>query len=131
MFEVADGGTLFLDEVAELPKATQASLLRVLESGEVKRVGDSTPFKVDVRIVCATHRNLEEMVADGEFRQDLMYRINTFVVDLPVLRDRTEEIPELALHLLKRHRPEVRSICLLYTSPSPRDQRGSRMPSSA
>lgn len=110
MFEVADGGTLFLDEVAELPKATQASLLRVLESGEVKRVGDSTPFKVDVRIVCATHRNLEEMVANDEFRQDLMYRINTFVVDLPVLRDRTDEIPELALHLLKRHRPEVRSI---------------------
>ena len=110
MFEVADGGTLFLDEVAELPKATQASLLRVLESGEVKRVGDSEPFKVDVRIVCATHRNLEEMVANGDFRQDLMYRINTFIVDLPFLRDRTDDIPELALHLLKRHRPEVKSI---------------------
>jgi len=110
MFEVADGGTLFLDEIAELPKATQASLLRVLESGEVKRVGDSEPFKVDVRIVCATHRNLEEMVANGEFRQDLMYRINTFIVDLPVLRDRTDDIPELALHLLKRYRPEAKSV---------------------
>ncbi len=110
MFEVADGGTLFLDEVAELPKATQASLLRVLESGEVKRVGDSEPFKVDVRIVCATHRSLEEMVAAGDFRQDLMYRINTFVVDLPVLRDRVDDIPELALHLLKRYRPEVKSV---------------------
>ena len=110
MFEVADGGTLFLDEVAELPKATQASLLRVLESGEVKRVGDSEPFKVDVRIVCATHRSLEEMVASGDFRQDLMYRINTFVVELPLLRDRIEDIPQLALHLLKRYRPEVNSL---------------------
>ena len=110
MFEVADGGTLFLDEVAELPKATQASLLRVLESGEVKRVGDSEPFKVDVRIVCATHRDLQEMVANGDFRQDLMYRINTFVVDLPVLRDRTDDIPELALHLLKRYRSEAKSV---------------------
>lgn len=109
LFEVADGGTLFLDEVAELPKATQASLLRVLESGEVKRVGDSEPFKVDVRIVCATHRYLEDMVADGDFRQDLMYRINTFVIDLPVLRDRLNDIPELAFHLLRRHRPELTS----------------------
>ena len=110
LFEVADGGTLFLDEVAELPKATQASLLRVLESGEVRRVGDSQPFKVDVRIVCATHRNLEQMVADGEFRQDLMYRINTFVVDLPVLRDRVSDIPELAFHLLKRTRSEIQTV---------------------
>ena len=110
LFEVADGGTLFLDEVAELPKATQASLLRVLESGEVRRVGDSQPFKVDVRIVCATHRNLEQMVADGEFRQDLMYRINTFVVDLPVLRDRVSDIPELAFHLLRRSRSEINNV---------------------
>ncbi len=110
LFEVADSGTLFLDEVAELPKATQASLLRVLESGEVRRVGDSQPFKVDVRIVCATHRNLEQMVADGEFRQDLMYRINTFIVDLPVLRDRVSDIPELAFHLLKRNRPEIKNV---------------------
>jgi len=116
LFEVADGGTLFLDEVAELPKATQASLLRVLESGEVRRVGDSQPFKVDVRIVCATHRNLEQMVADGEFRQDLMYRINTFVVDLPVLRDRVSDIAELAFHLLKRTRPEVKTIAQAFDS---------------
>ena len=110
LFEVADGGTLFLDEIAELPKATQASLLRVLESGEVRRVGDSEPFKVDVRIVCATHRNLEQMAADGEFRQDLMYRINTFIVDLPVLRDRVSDIPELALHLIKRTQTEVTTL---------------------
>ena len=118
LFEVADGGTLFLDEVAELPKATQASLLRVLESGEVRRVGDSQPFKVDVRIVCATHRNLEQMVAEGEFRQDLMYRINTFVVDLPVLRDRVADIPELAFHLLKRTRPEIQTIAQAFDKPA-------------
>lgn len=103
LFEVADGGTLFLDEIGELPKPTQATLLRVLESGEVRRVGDSEPFQVDVRIVCATHRDLAKMVADGEFRQDLMYRINTFEVQLPPLRDRLEDIPQLAHHLISRH----------------------------
>lgn len=102
MFEVANGGTLFLDEIGELPKGTQATLLRVLESGEIRRVGDSQPFRVDVRIVCATHRNLQRMVEAGEFRQDLMYRINTFEVVLPPLRDRVEDIPQLAQHLLAR-----------------------------
>jgi DNA-binding NtrC family response regulator len=102
MFEVANGGTLFLDEIGELPKGTQATLLRVLESGEIRRVGDSQPFRVDVRIVCATHRSLQRMVEAGEFRQDLMYRINTFEVVLPPLRDRVEDIPQLAQHLLAR-----------------------------
>jgi len=107
LFEVADGGTLFLDEIGELPKATQSTLLRVLEAGEIRRVGDNQPFKVDVRIVCATHRDLNKMVEDAEFRQDLMYRINTFEIQLPPLRDRLEDIPQLAFHLLGRHRPEV------------------------
>ena len=107
LFEVADGGTLFLDEIGELPKATQSTLLRVLESGEIRRVGDNQPFKVDVRIVCATHRDLNKMVADGEFRQDLMYRINTFEIHLPPLRDRIEDIPQLAQHMLARHQPHV------------------------
>jgi len=107
LFEVAHGGTLFLDEVAELPKPTQASLLRVLESGEVRRLGESESFSVDVRIVCATHRELAQMVADGEFREDLMYRINTFEMKLPALRDRVEDIIELACHLLLRFRPEA------------------------
>lgn len=106
LFEVADGGTLFLDEIGELPKSTQSTLLRVLESGEIRRVGDNQPFKVDVRIVCATHRDLNKMVAEDEFRQDLMYRINTFEIQLPPLRDRIEDIPQLAHHLLGRHRPE-------------------------
>jgi len=105
LFEVASGGTLFLDEIGELPLAMQAKLLRVLESGEVRRVGENTAFEVDVRVICATHRALEEMVAEGDFREDLMYRINTFEIQLPPLRDRKNDIPELAAHLLRRFRP--------------------------
>jgi two-component system NtrC family response regulator len=108
LFEVANGGTLFLDEIGELPKAMQAKLLRVLESGEIRRVGDNESFVVDVRVVCATHRDLEQMVADGEFRQDLMFRINTFEVRLPALRERIEDIAELSRHLLKRLRPTLK-----------------------
>ena len=107
LFEVAHGGTIFLDEIGELPKAMQAKLLRVLESGEIRRVGDNEAFKIDVRVVCATHRNLQDMVADGDFREDLMFRINTFEVQLPSLRDRVDDIPELASHLLRRFRPEL------------------------
>lgn len=110
LFEVANGGTLFLDEIGELPKQTQATLLRVLESGEVKRVGESEPFSVDVRIVCATHRDLPKMVSEGDFREDLMYRINTFEVKLPALRDRLDDVPELARHILLRHRPESKRL---------------------
>ncbi|MCH2177823.1 MAG: sigma-54 dependent transcriptional regulator [Mariniblastus sp.] len=104
LFEVADSGTLFLDEVGELPKATQSKLLRVLESGEIRRVGDNQPFTVDVRIVCATHRDLPKMVDAAEFRQDLMYRINTFEIRLPPLRERIEDVPGIARHLLSRFR---------------------------
>jgi DNA-binding NtrC family response regulator len=104
LFEVAHGGTLFLDEIGELPKAMQAKLLRVLESGEIRRVGENKPITVDVRVVCATHRNLPEMVAAQDFREDLMYRINTFEITLPALRERIDDIPELAQHLLARHR---------------------------
>ena len=105
LFEVAHGGTLFLDEIGELPKAMQAKLLRVLESGEIRRVGDNQSFEIDVRVVCATHRDLAEMVAEGEFREDLMYRINTFEIPLPALRDRVEDIAELAEHMVRRFRP--------------------------
>ncbi|HJN13155.1 MAG: sigma-54 dependent transcriptional regulator [Pirellulaceae bacterium] len=104
LFEVASGGTLFLDEIGELPKAMQAKLLRVLESGEIRRVGDNESLKVDVRVVCATHRNLELMVEEDEFREDLMYRINTFEIKLPSLRERTSDIPGLAEHLCRRFR---------------------------
>jgi two-component system NtrC family response regulator len=104
LFEVADGGTLFLDEIGELPKAMQAKLLRFLESGEVRRVGENESFTVDVRVVCATHRALESMVEDGDFREDLMFRINTFEILLPSLRERADDIPELTKHLVARFR---------------------------
>lgn len=104
LFEVAHGGTIFLDEIGELPKSMQAKLLRVLESGEIRRVGENKPVTVDVRVVCATHRDLPAMVAEEEFREDLMYRINTFEINLPPLRERIDDVPDLARHLLARHR---------------------------
>ena len=103
LFEVANGGTLFLDELGELDKSMQVKLLRFLESGEVRRVGENEPFTVDVRIVCATNRDLQEMVEDGTFREDLVFRVNTFEIHLPPLRERKDDIPELALHLVARH----------------------------
>ena len=109
LFEVAHGGTLFLDEIGELPKAMQAKLLRVLESGDIRRVGDNEGIHVDVRVVCATHRDLEKMVEEGEFREDLMYRINTFEIVLPPLRARVADIPELAEHLYRRFRPKAKA----------------------
>lgn len=104
LFEVADGGTLFLDEIGELPKAIQAKLLRFLESGEIRRVGENESLTCDVRVVTATHRNLDAMVAEGEFREDLWFRINTFEIHLPPLRDRGEDIPLLARSLVARFR---------------------------
>jgi DNA-binding NtrC family response regulator len=115
LFEVADGGTLFLDEIGELPKAMQAKLLRFLESGEIRRVGENESFTVDVRVLCATHRKLEEMVAEGDFREDLMFRINTFEIHLPPLRERVDDIPLLANHLLRRFRPHARPDDELFT----------------
>ena len=109
LFEVAHGGTLFLDEIGELPMSMQSKLLRVLESGEIRRVGDNEAFTIDVRIVCATHRPLVEMVEGDLFREDLMFRINTFEVELPPLRDRSDDIPELARHLLNRLRFQTSS----------------------
>lgn len=106
LFDAADGGTIFLDEIGELPLSMQAKLLRVLESGEIRSVGDNEPHKVDVRVVCATHRDLETMVENGEFREDLMFRINTFEVHIPSLRERNSDIPELVIHLFRRFRPE-------------------------
>lgn len=103
LLEVANGGTLFLDELGELDKAMQVKLLRFLESGEVRRVGENESFHVDVRIVCATNRSLQTMVQDGSFREDLFFRVNTFEIDLPSLRERKDDIPELARFLIARH----------------------------
>ncbi len=115
LFQVANGGTLFLDEIGELPKAMQAKLLRVLESGEIRRVGDNQSLQVDVRVVCATHRNLEQMVEAGDFREDLMYRINAFEIHLPPLRARLSDIPVLARHLYCRFRPNTKPGDPLFT----------------
>ena len=107
LFEVAGGGTLFLDEIGELPKSMQAKLLRFLESGEVRRLGENESFTCDVRVVCATHRRLDEMVAEGQFREDLWFRVNTFEIRIPPLRERRDDIPLLGRHLLGRFRPNV------------------------
>jgi len=115
LFEVAHGGTIFLDEIGELPKSLQATLLRVLESGEIRRLGDNESFEVDVRVLCATHRGLEEMVSEENFRQDLMFRINTFEINLPPLRDRAEDIPEIAEHLYRRFQAGAASGETLFT----------------
>jgi DNA-binding NtrC family response regulator len=102
LVESADGGTLFLDEVGELPLATQAKLLRVVESREVLRLGSLRPKAVDVRFLAATHRDLEEMASRGAFREDLYYRLNGVSIWVPPLRERVEEIPRLANELLAR-----------------------------
>jgi hydrogenase-4 transcriptional activator len=97
-FERADGGTLFLDEIGELPLAAQVRLLRVLQEGTLERVGGQHPIKVNVRMIAATHRFLDEMVAEGTFREDLWYRISVFPIRLPPLRERLRDIPALAAH---------------------------------
>jgi DNA-binding NtrC family response regulator len=107
LFEVADGGTLFLDEIGELPLALQSRLLRVLESGEIRRVGDNHPIMVDVRVVCATHRLLEAMVADGTFREDLLFRLNTFEIEAPPLRERLDDLVPLVDHFVRLRRPQA------------------------
>lgn len=100
-FEHANGGTLFLDEVGDMPLPLQAKLLRVLESNEVIRIGSNEPIKVNVRLVSATHRDLEAAVAAGNFRQDLYFRLNRLKVKLPALRQRREDIPLLTAHFIK------------------------------
>ena len=103
-FEMANGGTLLLDEIGDIPLGLQAKLLRVLQSGTFDRVGGTDSVRVDVRIVATTHRNLEEEVKNGRFRADLFYRLNVIRIDLPSLRERTEDIPLLAMHFLEKHR---------------------------
>ena len=107
-FELANGGTLFLDEIANVPLRQQAKLLRVLESGELERVGSSQTRKVDVRILSATNAQLHEEAKAGNFREDLLFRINTVEIHLPALRDRHEDIPLLAQHFLGRSRTRYR-----------------------
>jgi len=101
-FEQADGGTLFLDEIGDMPLAMQAKLLRVLEEGEVERVGGDKPIKVNVRVLVATHRNLEDLVKQNSFRRDLFHRIYVFPLQLPPLRERLEDFPDLVAHFARQ-----------------------------
>ncbi len=113
LFEVTDKGTLFLDELGELPTNIQAKLLRVLESGEIRRLGDSKVIYVDTRIITATNQNLKSMVKRGSFREDLFFRINIVRISLPPLRDRHDDIPLLVQHFLKTHKIDttVKKFC--------------------
>lgn len=106
-FEQADGGTLFLDEIGDMPADTQTRLLRVLADGEFYRVGGHTPVKVDVRIIAATHQNLETLVHAGKFREDLFHRLNVIRIHIPRMSDRREDIPTLARHFLSRAAQEL------------------------
>ncbi|MFZ5754447.1 MAG: sigma-54 interaction domain-containing protein [Bacillota bacterium] len=128
VFESANGGTLFLDEVAELPLDLQVKLLRVLQNQMFYRVGGSTPVKIDVRFITATHRNLEEMLHKGQFREDLYYRLNVVTLEVPPLRERREDIPELVYQFIQEYsrvydkeitkiEPEVMSFLLTYAWP--------------
>jgi DNA-binding NtrC family response regulator len=102
-FELAHGGTIFLDEVGDVSPRLQVSLLRVLQEKEIERVGASTTLRVDVRVIAATHRNLEELVRSGSFRSDLFYRLNVIPIFVPPLRDRREDVLPLLLHMVKKH----------------------------
>jgi len=111
-FEAADGGTLFLDEIGDISPTVQVKLLRFLEEREFERVGGNRTFRVDVRIVCATHQDLPRMIADGSFREDLYYRLNVIEIHIPALRERLSDVPLLAQHFLQefatRNNKEVR-----------------------
>ncbi|MBN2744423.1 MAG: sigma 54-interacting transcriptional regulator [Marinilabiliaceae bacterium] len=113
-FEAADGGTIFLDEFGEIPLSTQVKLLRVLQQREIERVGSTKPIRVNVRIICATNRNLEKLIASGEFREDLYYRINVFPLYVPSLRERINDIPVLTDFFIdkfnKRHGKNIKRI---------------------
>ena len=113
-FEYANGGTLFLDEIGDMPLTLQAKLLRVLENGEVSRIGSNDSIKVDVRLVAATNRTLETLIADGKFRQDLYFRLKVGTLRMPALRERRGDIPLLTMHFLKdfnqRHGKKVERV---------------------
>ncbi len=107
LFEVADGGTIFLDEIADTSPALQLRLLRVLQEGEIKPVGSAKTIQVDVRVIAATNKDLEKLVAEGSFREDLFYRLNVFPITLPPLREREADIPDLADHFIRKYASKI------------------------
>jgi transcriptional regulator with GAF, ATPase, and Fis domain len=111
LFEIAHGGTVFLDEVGDTPPALQVRLLRVLQEGEIRRLGEVRPFKVDVRVIAATHRDLKEEIKAGKFREDLFYRMHAFPIPLPPLSERTGDIPVLVDHFLKKYSQRLGKTC--------------------
>jgi DNA-binding NtrC family response regulator len=128
MFEYADNGTLFLDEIGDLDITTQGKLLRVIETGEMQRIGSPESIRVNVRLICATHHDLPGMVKEGRFREDLYYRLRGVVITLPPLVERREDIPELIDHFIKTHcaradqaikvfQPEARKLLIEYDWP--------------
>lgn len=125
LVEAASGGTLFLDEVGDIPLTMQVKLLRLLESGTYRRVGSTELRHADIRVISATHRDLDRMISEGQFREDLYYRLSTFPIHLPALRERIEDIPLLAESLLKRVAPKRQlslaadALCVLQACPFP------------
>ena len=107
LFEMADGGTIFLDEIADTSPALQLRLLRVLQEGEIKPVGSDKTTRVDVRVIAATNKNLDQQVAAGKFREDLYYRLNVFPITLPPLRERTDDIPVLVHHFIRKYAAKI------------------------
>jgi two-component system response regulator AtoC len=103
-FELADKGTIFLDEIAEMSLPTQTKLLRVLQERKIERVGSAIPIKVDIRVICATNKDLQKLVEQQKFRDDLFYRLNVINIHMPALRERKEDIPALVEHFLAKHR---------------------------
>jgi transcriptional regulator with GAF, ATPase, and Fis domain len=106
-FELADGGTIFLDEIGEMPLELQSKLLRVIQDGEFERLGSPRTIKVDVRIIAASNRNLEEEIKGGRFREDLFYRLNVFPITIPPLRQRKEDIPLLVNHFVAKFNKKI------------------------
>ncbi len=117
-FELADNGTIFLDEIGNVPIRQQAKLLRVLETGEIERVGSSRTKHINVRLISATNINVQEAIAAGQFREDLLFRLNTVEIHVPALRERREDIPALAAHFLKRYAARYRAPVTGFAAPA-------------
>ena len=108
LFEKAGGGTIFLDEIGEIPQHLQVKLLRALEAKEILPIGNTTPKRIDVRVLAATNRDLKQEVEEGRFRDDLYYRLNVMEIHVPALKERPEDIPLLVEHLIRKHNPELK-----------------------